>query len=110
MRELRATPAPADAVVPRVRVGDLDGARESAGRGRVYSWIVSHHPTQPDAAPRIVVLVELEEGVRLVSNLHGIDPVDVRNDMPVEVCFVAFDGVVLPQFGPSSPTVPRGGG
>ena len=74
--------------------------QESAGRGIVHSWILSHHPTEPDAEPRIVVLVELEEGPRLVSNLCDIDAADVRNEMPVEVCFRELDGVLLPQFRP----------
>ena len=74
--------------------------QESAGRGIVHSWILSHHPTEPDAEPRIVVLVELEEGPRLVSNLCEIDAADVRNEMPVEVCFRELDGVLLPQFRP----------
>ncbi|HUP76682.1 MAG TPA: OB-fold domain-containing protein [Acidimicrobiales bacterium] len=72
--------------------------RESSGRGTVYSWIMSHHPTEPDAQPRIVVLVDLEEGVRLVSNLQGVAVSDVRNGMAVELCFDDFEGVVLPQF------------
>jgi uncharacterized OB-fold protein len=73
-------------------------AQESTGRGTIYTWIRSHHPTEPDAAPRVVVLVELEEGIRMVSNLQGVDVEDVRNGMPVEVFFQDFDGVVLPQF------------
>lgn len=77
-------------------------AREASGRGSVYSWIVSRHPTEPDAQPRVVVLVQLDEGVRLVSNLVGVDPGDVRNDMPVEVVFVDYDGTVLPQFRPTN--------
>jgi uncharacterized OB-fold protein len=72
--------------------------RQASGRGSVYSWIVSHHPTEADALPRVVVLVDLEEGVRLVSNLQGVAPADVRNGMDVEVFFQDFDGVVLPQF------------
>lgn len=76
--------------------------QEATGRGTVYTWIVSHHPSEPDAEPRIVVLVELEEGVRLVSNLQGVAPEDVRNDLPVEVTFQELEGgVVLPQFVPA---------
>ena len=80
--------------------------QESSGKGTVHSWILSHHPTQPDEAPRIVALVELEEGVRLVSNLQGIEPDDVKNDMVVQVDFAdleTFDGgtVKLPQFRPA---------
>ncbi|HUP71991.1 MAG TPA: OB-fold domain-containing protein [Acidimicrobiales bacterium] len=75
--------------------------REASGRGTVYSWIVSHHPTEADALPRIVVLVDLEEGVRLVSNLQGVAPSEVRNGMAIELCFDDFDGVALPQFRPA---------
>lgn len=76
--------------------------QEAAGTGTVYSWIVSKHPTQPDAEPRIVALVELAEGLRLVSNLVDVESADVRNDMTVEVCFRDYDGVTLPQFRPVS--------
>jgi uncharacterized OB-fold protein len=72
--------------------------RQASGRGTVYSWIVSHHPTEADALPRIVVLVDLEEGVRLVSNLLDVAPSEVRNGMAVELCFEEYDGVALPQF------------
>ena len=71
----------------------------STGRGTVASWIVSRHPTEPDADPRIVVLVELDEGVRLVSNLVDIEADRrPRTTWPCEVCFVDVDGVRLPQF------------
>lgn len=75
-------------------------AQESAGRGRVYTWIVSHHPTKPDAEPRIVVLVELDEGTRFVANLLGVTADDVQNGMEVAVSIEEVDGVVLPQFRP----------
>ena len=77
---------------------------ESAGRGTVYSWIVSRHPTEPDAEPRTVVLVDLEEGVRIVSNLLDV-PVDaIEPGLPVEVAFVTTAGVTLPQFRPAAAT------
>ena len=75
-------------------------AVEASGRGTVYSWVLSHHPTEPDAEPRIVVLVDLEEGVRLVANLRGLPWSEVTNDLPVEVYFDEVDGVPLPQFRP----------
>jgi uncharacterized OB-fold protein len=80
-------------------------ATESSGRGWIYSWVVSHHPTEPDAEPRVVVLVELEEGVRLVANLQGLPWSKVRNDLPVEVFFADVDGVRLPQFRVRAPEV-----
>jgi uncharacterized protein len=78
-------------------------SEEATGRGTVYSWVLSHHPTEPDAEPRIVVLVELEEGVRLVANLQGVVSTGAVNDLPVEVFFAPVDGVVLPQFRPRTP-------
>jgi uncharacterized OB-fold protein len=72
----------------------------------VYTWIVSHHPTQPDAEPRVVVLVDLDEGIRFVANLLGVAEGEVRNGMEVTLSIEAVDGVVLPQFRPveSEPT------
>jgi uncharacterized OB-fold protein len=78
---------------------------QSSGRGTVVSWIVSRHPTEPDEASRIVVLVELEEGVRLVSNLRGINASDVKNDMPVVLEFLDVDGALLPQVRPAQEPV-----
>jgi len=75
--------------------------RELSGRGTLHSWIVSRHPSEPDDVARIVALVELDEGVRLVSNLVGIDAAEVENGMPVEVLFAEVDGVALPQFRPA---------
>ena len=72
--------------------------QESSGRGHVYTWIVSHHPTKPDAEPRVVVLVELDHGIRFVANLLGVDIGDVQNGMEVMLSIESVDGVVLPQF------------
>ncbi len=53
--------------------------------------------------PHIVVLVDLEEGTRLVSNLVDTTPESVSIGMSVEVCFEHFDdGLVLPLFRPSA--------
>jgi uncharacterized protein len=71
------------------------------GTGRVHSWIVSKHPTLPDDEPRIVVLVDLDEGLRFVSNLVDIEPADVRNEMAVELCFRTYGATKLPQFRPA---------
>lgn len=76
-------------------------SQQACGRGRVQTWLVSKHPSQPDHQPRLVVLIELEEGVRLVSNLQGVAPAEVRENMPVEVFFDDVDGLRLPQFRPA---------
>lgn len=77
---------------------------QASGRGRVFSFVMPHHPPYPwFEYPYIVVLVELEEGTRLVSNLVGTAPDAVTIGMPVEVCFEEFDGgLVLPLFMPSA--------
>jgi uncharacterized OB-fold protein len=80
---------------------------ESSGRGMVYSYVMPQHPPMPLMEyPYIVALVELEEGVRLVSNLCEIAPEDVETGMPVEVFDQTFDtldgkDLVLHQFRPA---------
>jgi len=74
---------------------------ESSGHGSVYTWILSHHPNNPDEVPRIVALVNLDEGIRLVSNMIGIEPDAMANDIEVTVDYVERDdGVVLHAFRP----------
>ena len=56
--------------------------------------------------PYVVALVELEEGIRLVSNLVGVAPDGVTIGMPVEVRFEEFDdGLVLPAVPPDGSVV-----
>lgn len=73
----------------------------ACGRGTVHTWIISRHPSEPEAAPRLVALIELEEGVRLVSNLTQTVQTNLHVDMPVELCFTEQDGRALPQFRPA---------
>jgi hypothetical protein len=49
------------------------------------------------------VVVELDEGVRFVTNLRGVASTDeggVHNGLEVAVSIEEVDGVVLPQFRP----------
>jgi uncharacterized protein len=73
---------------------------EVSGRGRVYSWVTYHESPHPAfKAPYSVVLVELEEGMRIVSNLVDVRPDEIEIGMPVEVTFdKVAEGVVLPKF------------
>ena len=76
---------------------------EASGRGTVYSYVVAHHPPIPPFEyPNLVVLVELEEGTRLVSNLVGVGREEVAIGMPV-VCEIVEveEGFKLPQFRPA---------
>jgi uncharacterized OB-fold protein len=76
---------------------------KATGRGTVYSYAVHHYPPIPGFEyPNLIGLIDLDEGVRLISNIAGIDPHDVEIGMAVEVFFEDFDGLVLPQFRPVS--------
>ena len=76
---------------------------ESSGRGTVYSYVMPQHPPFPFMEyPYIVALIELEEGVRIVSNLCDIEPEDIETGLPVEVFYETFDDdLVLHQFRPA---------
>lgn len=80
------------------------GTVASSGRGEVYSFIVNHHPQVPGFTyPLVVALVELDEGVRMVTNLVGVAPDEVHIGLPVELEVVVVDGdQVLPLFRPIS--------
>ena len=76
---------------------------ESSGRGTVHSFVMPQHPQYPFMEyPYIGVLVELDEGTRLISNLCEIAPDDVQIGMAVEVFYEDFDGLVLHQFRPAA--------
>ena len=76
----------------------------ASGRGKVYSYVVVHRPPFPGYEyPLIVAVVELEEGTRIVSNLAGIDPQDVKIGMSVKVSIENVDDELkLPLFRPAS--------
>jgi uncharacterized OB-fold protein len=77
----------------------------ASGRGTVFSWTVTHQALDPafaDALPYAVVVVELEEGVRLVGNLVGAAPSVLRLDLPVVVDLDRrSDDVALVDFRPA---------
>ncbi len=73
-----------------------------SGRGTVYSYTVSHqavHPALADQVPFATVLIELEEGPRLTSNLLDVEHDEIEIGMAVEVAFHPLtDEVTLPLF------------
>ncbi|OLT42752.1 DNA-binding protein [Saccharomonospora sp. CUA-673] len=85
--------------------GDLDARPDyvvAAGTGTVYSYLVHHHPPVPGKElPFVVALVELDEGVRVLGELSGIEPEDVRIGLAVEVWFDRIDDdLTLPAWRP----------
>jgi uncharacterized protein len=75
-----------------------------SGRGRLFSFTVFHRAYAAELAdqlPYVVGVVDLDEGPRLITNVVGCDPADVRVDMPVEVVFDDLtDEVTLHAFRP----------
>jgi uncharacterized protein len=81
-------------------------AAELSGRGTLYSYSFLHHPRSPAFDyPVLAALVDLEEGIRMVSNLVDVAPDDVRIGMPLEVTFAPADGdTFVPVFRPAGAT------
>lgn len=79
--------------------------RPASGRATVHSWSVVHRAPGPAFradTPYAVLLVDLEEGPRMISALVGGDPHAVHDGMAlVLVCEEVASGVVLPKFRPA---------
>lgn len=77
---------------------------KASGTGKVWSFTTSYHafgPAWREAVPYTVVVVELEEGPRIVSNLINCEPKDAYIGMPLEVTFDdVTPEVTLPKFKP----------
>ena len=75
---------------------------KSAGKGKVFSWTTAMQPMLPqfaDVIPYSPVVVEMDEGVRLVSWLTNVPDSDLRLGLPVEVVFEdVTPEVTLPKF------------
>ena len=75
---------------------------KSSGKGTVFSWTTVMQPMLPqfaDVVPYSPVVIELEEGVRMVSWLVDVAPGDIRIGLPVEVVFEdVTPEVTLPKF------------
>lgn len=95
--KLRHPPRP---MCPWCRSLDRDHV-VSQGRGTVYSYVVHHRPPVPGREhPFAVVLVQLEEGTRIVGNVVDCDPADVKIGMDVEVVFESDSERTLPLWRP----------
>jgi uncharacterized OB-fold protein len=58
----------------------------SSGRGRILTWSVTHRPIDPGWAaeiPYATLVVEMEEGVRVVGAPRSLAPADLAFDLPV---------------------------
>jgi uncharacterized OB-fold protein/acyl dehydratase len=83
----------------------------AAGTGEVFSYVVHHHPPVPGKKlPLVVALVQLPEGVRMVGEMPGVAPGQVRIGLPVRATFVPVDDdlnpFTLPAWRPSEGVLP----
>ena len=81
--------------------------RDADGRGVIASWSVVHRAVNPelkDAAPYVVAFVELDEGVRLCTNIVDAAPEALRVGLRVRVSFeAALDAAIqVPVFAVDS--------
>jgi uncharacterized protein len=74
-----------------------------AGTGTVYSYAILHHPQNPAFDyPVLAALVDLDEGVRVMSNLTDIDKDDIRIGLRVQVHYApTASGATVPVFRPA---------
>jgi len=75
---------------------------QSSGRGTVFTWTVvarALHPAFQNDTPYAPVVIEMEEGVRLLSQVVDCAPDELAIGMPVEVVFEDVTAeVTLPKF------------
>ena len=75
---------------------------KSSGRGTVFTWTTvarALYPSFATSTPYAPVVVEMDEGVRLLSEVTDCTPEQLTIGMPVEVVFDAVTPeVTLPKF------------
>jgi len=77
---------------------------EASGQGKIYSWVVGYEPFLPafrHLLPLVMVLVEVDEGPRLVGYMVDTRPEEMRFGLPVQVVFERLtERVTLPVWKP----------
>ena len=77
----------------------------ASGRGKVHTFTITQQNQAPafrTALPYVLAYVELEEGPRLLSNVVGCEPDNLRIGMPVQVEFVdTEEQLAVPRFRPA---------
>ncbi len=75
---------------------------DASRKGKLYTWTVAHrsfHPAFDDDVPYAIVVIEMDEGVRVVSQIVDAEPDALKLSDAVEVVFVPVaNGKVLPKF------------
>lgn len=64
----------------------------ASGRGTVFSYVVHRHPPVPGRElPILIGLIDLDEGVRMVGELVGVEAEEIEIGLPVQVDFRRVD-------------------
>ena len=78
---------------------------EASGRATLYTWSVVRQndlPPWPERVPYVAAVVDLEEGPRMLTNVEGCEPDDLRVGMALQVAFrKETDEITLPIFRPA---------
>ena len=91
------------------KCGSTDLSWDNLGsdiKGTVYSFVISYRPFLPgfqDDLPRVIAIVELEKepAVRIIGNVLGCTPDDVKIGMPVKMIWQDItEERALPQWNP----------
>jgi hypothetical protein len=76
----------------------------ATGRGVIYSYTIIHQNKSPEFVqdtPYNVAIIQLAEGPRMMSNVVGISPQDLRIDLPVKIVLdPVTDTISIPRFAP----------
>jgi hypothetical protein len=101
---LRHPPGP---MCPACGEASDGGYAVAAGTGEVFSYVVHHHPPVPGKRlPMVVALVQLPEGVRILGEMPGVRPDQVRIGLPVRVTFTQAGDMWLPAWRPAEGVLP----
>ena len=82
--------------------------KQATGRAEVFTHTTIHHASHEAVKPNlpyVVAVVTFPDvpGVRLVTNITGTNPKDVRIGMPVQLWWDAIgEGVHIPRFKPAA--------
>lgn len=83
------------------------GWSKASGKGKIYSYSIAYEYPPARVAkflstPYTIALIDLEDGVRMMTNIIDCKPEDVKIGLDVEVKFVDIgEGVILPKFRPA---------
>ena len=78
-----------------------------SGRGTIYTFTVTYQNATPgfsEEVPYVLAIIELEEEVRMMSNVIECKPDEVTIGMPVQAVFENITSeITLPKFRPLRP-------